>query len=336
MNVKRPIRVTAFVNSSGSAYWRIKDPFTVLNATGEFDCRVCNEGISREVLDQSDVVITQMTTDKAGIALIHEYQCEHGLKYVLEQDDYFTVTDDNPFKLHHQVTNAEDVIKIAMGIADMVTCTTPYLASKLDEYSKNVAVLPNYMLMRRWDVPKAKKDPSKVKILWAGSITHIKDMGEISEPLKRIANEFKNTEFYFIGDIRMSDIFGSIPRSEFMLGTDFLSWPEKLAGLGADIGIAPLQDLEFTRCKSNIKPMEYGVNAMPSVASCVEPYGVYNGVGGVYLAKGRNEWYTHLKALVSDKGRIENEGKSIYKYIRDNFDLEKNIYKWADAYRGIL
>lgn len=335
--MKRPVRVVAWANSSGSSLWRIKDPLFLLNLTGKFECRNTTEGISREILEWGDIFITQTNVDKMGISLLYEYQQEHGKKLVVEQDDYFTVDKDNPYKLHHDITNASEVIRITMGIADLVTASTPYLAKQLKPYAKNIVVLPNYMLMDRWDLnPKLKNDSDSIRILWAGSITHIRDMTTIKDVLLRLSKEFPQTEYYFVGDIRMMSTFKDIVRSEYMLGTDFLAWPSKLQGIRADIGLVPLLDARFTRCKSWIKPLEYGINEVPCVVSDVEPYKALKDFPGVHLVKSGDDWYREIKGLILDEKRRKQEGKALCEKVRKEMNLQDHIYKWADAYMSIL
>lgn len=337
--MKKPIKILAWTNSSGSAYWRVKDPFFMLNQTGDFICQTTTEAISRELLDWADIVLTQSIVDKNGIAMIYEYQQEKDLKYIVELDDYFTVTPDNPYKLHHDISNASEVIKVTLSIADLVTVSTNYLGKEIEQFCKNKpVVLENYMLMDRWNLhPKMKNETDNVKILWAGSITHIGDLHMVKDAIMRVANEFPNTEWYFVGDIRMMNMFGDIPRSEYMLGTDFLSWATKLQGIRADIGIAPLKDAQFTRCKSAIKAYEYGINEIPCIASPVQPYQeIYDQGFPIILAGSEDEWYNNLKYLINNPDERVSMGKKMYNKVRKDCDLERHIRKWSKAYKSVL
>ena len=329
------IKVVAHVNSSGSAYWRIRDPFKFLNETGEFDCRVASEGITRENTAWADIIVTQSTVDKNGIALLREYQVEHGKKLVVELDDYPKLTEDNPFSLNYEMQNAGEIIKITTGIADLVTVSTPYLKKEIKGWGKNIKVLPNLMNMERWDLPTTKNNTDRVRILWAGSVTHVEDVKILRSALSRIAGDYPQTDFYFVGDIRMRDVFRALPRSEYMLGVDFEAWPCKLAGLQADIGIAPLQDREFARSKSAIKVYEYGLHGMPVVVSPVEPYKRLKG-WPVRYAKTDDDWYGHLSELIVDKDKRDTEGAKLRKKIIKTRSLQGNIGMWVDAYKSIL
>jgi O-antigen biosynthesis protein len=338
--MKRPIRILAWPNSSGSGYWRIKDPFYYLNKTGEFECMISTDPITEEALAWSDIFITQSIVAKNQLALAYMYQQEYGKKWICEQDDYPKLTEDNPFKLNFDMADASDVIGRCLRVCDMITASTPYLAEQFEEFNENIMVLPNYMNMKRWDLqPKIKNNNGKIKILWGGSVTHVKDMEMISRIINRVAKEYPTTEFVCIGDIRLASFFKDTPNAEFTLGTTFEAWPSKLRGVRADIGLAPVQDTLFSRCKSWIKPLEYGINEIPCIVSDIEPYReLFRNNAGfpIRLAKTEDDWYTSLKELVEDKNTRVEEGKALYNEVKENFDLEKHIDMWAKAYKSLL
>lgn len=325
-------------NASGAGWWRLKDPANALNQTGKFECRYTNEQICPEILSWADIAITQSIVDKNQLAILYEWQQEHGLKWIMEHDDYPVLTKDNPFKLNYDMTNAGESITACLKVCDLVTVSTPYLKDLMKEFNPNIRVLPNYMNMERWDIrPKLRGENGKIRILWAGSVTHMEDMEIIVEPLTRLSKEFDNLEFYCIGDIRMSSVFKELRNAEFMLGTTFEAWPDKLRGVRADIGLAPLQDVLFTRCKSAIKVLEYGINEIPCVASPVEPYQKLADTGfPMYLAGTSDEWYRYIKELILSEELRRGIGRKAFKAVRKDFNLESHIKEWEKAYLSVL
>jgi O-antigen biosynthesis protein len=338
--MKKPIKILAHPNSSGSGYWRIKDPFYFLNRTGEFECRTSSEPINEEALKWCDIFITQSIVAKNQLALAYEYQQEYGKKWICEQDDYPKLTEDNPFKLNFDMADAAETIERCLEVCDMITASTPYLADRFKHLNRNIAVLPNYMNMKRWDLqPKYPNTGDKIRILWGGSVTHVKDMELIAGLMNRIAREYPNIEFYCIGDIRLASFFKDIANAEFMLGTTFVAWPSKLRGMRADIGLAPVQDTLFSRCKSWIKPLEYGINEIPCVVSDLEPYQELFRTDKdfpVRLARTEDDWYRNIVELIESKDTRDAEGKRLYNAVKENFDLEKHIDMWSRTYKSLL
>lgn len=324
-------KIAIWGNSSGAFYWRLFDPYTMLN--GRFDVKFPDGGITEEMAQWADVYVLQGCVNKDGIAMLHAYQKEQGKKIVVDVDDLIELADDNPHQIEHQLTNASEVIKITLGIADLVTTTTPYLAEKLKEYNKNVFVFPNYMNMHRWDLPTLKNTSDRVRIGWAGSITHLNDIKMIQEPLQRVLNEFSNAQLVLVGDPRMKDLFtGNV---EVMLGVPFDSYPTRLHGLRLDIGLAPLVDNEFNRCKSNIKWMEYSIAKTPGVFSR-HVYWQKNFEDKLgFIADTQEQWYHCIRNMVVAKQLRDDIADSAYSFVKTHYDLENHVHELGGAIDSI-
>ena len=321
-----------YTNSSASAQWRLQDPAKYM----DFEIRFPQNGIQEEDIQWADAVTLQGCIDKESIAMIAYYK-DQGKKLVLEQDDRIIVEDDNPHKKQHDITNASKIIEITAGMADMITCTTPYLAKNLSIYNKNVVVLPNYMDMKRWDLPQKNKNTNRdqIRIGWGGSITHLEDINMILPVLHRLYKEFPKIMLVFVGDPRISDFMEGLP-SEVMMGVPFDGWPSKLHSLRLDIAIAPLRDSEFNKNKSNIKSLEYGIAKYPGVYSPTV-YGElgFDGCRGL-IASDLEGWYQAIKNLINNPYLGEEISRMAYNYTKNNYNLEKNIGEFNDAYNSLF
>lgn len=330
------IKIAAFPNSSASCHWRLEAPFKYLNRLGDFDAQIVTAGINEHALQWADIIITQGVVDKEGIALIHAYQKEFGKKYIVEQDDQIEVEENNPHKKHHEITNAVDTIKISMKIADMVTTTTKHLAKKLQKHNKNVFVLPNYLDLETWDLnPKYINNSERIRIGWAGSITHLDDLKSIAPVIRKIMDDFQNTELFLVGEPRAAELFEGY-RTECMLGVPFNAWPKKLHSLRLDIGIAPLRKTEFNLCKSNIKFLEYSVAMIPSVYSkTVYGYNKVEPRRGI-IAYNNEQWYLGLRNLIYSNNLRQDIRQNSYSFVKSWYNLEKEVKAWAEAYRSLV
>ena len=69
-----------------------------------------------------------------------------------------------------------------------------------------------------------------------------------------------------------------------------------------DIGLAPLADTAFNRCKSAIKTLDYAALGMAVVASDVDVYrgSLADGHGGLLAANDPGAWFVTLSRLVRD------------------------------------
>ena len=99
-----------------------------------------------------------------------------------------------------------------------------------------------------------------------------------------------------------------------------------------DIGVAPLVDNRFNRCKSDLKYLEYGMIGLPVVASAVAPYegSVEHGVNGL-LARNPKDWLKHLRRLVVEEETRTRLGAAARDFAEARL-MSRNVSQWEDAY----
>lgn len=337
------MKILAYPNPSAATLWRFIDPFKHMREKG-VDASVIDYGIQEEDVQQADVIVIKGLVDKSKIALLYAYQQELGKKIVVDMDDDLRLDESNPFQKDHDITDAYESIKKTLEIADMVTTTTEYLADKLRKYNNNVIVLENCIDRERWDIePKLRNESEYVRIGWAGSITHLNDLAFIEEPIKRICNDYPQVQLVFVGDTRVSKMFDGC-RKEIHAGVPYEAWPNKLAGLRLDIGLAPLVHNEFNKCKSRIKYFEYAVNKIPGVYSPTV-YNAHGGFDGFFglIAPDKDRWYACIRNyIVSPELRIDIATRAYSNVVGGSKTkahshlLEKHIDDWIAAYRSLF
>lgn len=331
------MKIVGFPNPSASRYWRFEHPFKYLRRLGH-EAIIAPNGITEEIAQWADVYVLHGCIDLEGLALLYAYQQEHGKKIVIEQDDYLYVDEDNPHKQMHELKNAPEIIIRMMEVADMVTTTNMFLANLLHKYNDNVRVLPNYLDLETWEHIPLKNDSGTIRIGWAGSITHLKDLEMIVEPLNKILDEF-DCQLILMGEPRAADLFKG-KRVEVIPGQDFVSYQNRLGSLRLDIGIAPLRDSLFAHCKSNIKFLEYSINKIPGVYSPTvygEGYDARSLDGDRMLVAEESEnWYLALRNLIAVPDFRKDMGHAAYSYVKHNYNLEKHVKEWVTAYQSLF
>lgn len=328
------MKVAMFPSPSGSAFWRMIDPAKYMKKKG-LDVRIVDSGINEAVCEWADVLVIHNCIDKKGIALLYAYQQEKGKKIVSDWDDFMVADESNPNKKLHEAKQFPEVSQVVLKISDMVTVSTHYLKEKYQPYNNNVVVLENSMDLKRWDCPKKKNTSGFIRIGWAGSLTHFNDLAMIEEPLKRVLREYPNTQLVIVGDLRFNQMFEGYNK-EVMLGVPFDYWPEKLNGLQLDIGLAPLVNTEFNRCKSNIKWQEYSIAKVPGVYSSIvysqtTSHVTFDGNIGM-TAENRQQWYQCLKNYLECPNLREDIADHAYSMVYMQYDLSKNVDLWVEAY----
>lgn len=329
------MKIVCWGNDSGSKQWRLTDPMKYMKKKGH-KVIMSELGINEIELDWADVAVVQSCTDKEGIALLRQYQVEKGLKIVVECDDGLELNEDSPFKQDHERSDAKFVITRTMEIADMITTTTTYLADQLRVYNDKVVVLPNCIDVDRWNVKPKKNTSNQIRIGWAGSITHLEDVKMIVEPIKKICREFPRVQLIIIGDPRVAQLFDGYP-VELMQSVPFDVWPTKLASMQLDIGLAPLRNTYFNKCKSNIKWMEYTMAEIPGVYSPTVYQMNYEHFDGVYgqIAENDDQWYRCIKNYIISPELRDDIAKRALSCVTTAHTFNVKGKLWDEAYRRL-
>lgn len=331
------MKVIAWPSPSGAREYRLDSVFKYINQQSKNQCVVADFPLDAETVAIPDVLVLQQTTSQDKIALANEARKQLGKLMVAELDDAFDVNDDSPFKELHDRLNAEKWLEVLVGVADCVTTTTNYMQQViLDRLSahgiiKNVYVLPNYLDMEKWDIPvKRNFNKDEVRIVWAGSCTHRKDLESIKPVLVRIMTKYPQVKFLYYGDVKLHKLFDGL-NSEFIDGTEIVSHPAKLHSLRGDIAIAPLIDTEFNRCKSPLKYLEYSMCGMAGVYSnIVYPETVKKGCG--IIASTDEEWFNGLESLIINPELREEMATRAFIDVRANYSMQDHAMDWLNAY----
>ena len=127
-------------------------------------------------------------------------------------------------------------------------------------------------------------------------------------------------------------------RVEFQPWVPTPALPYKLAILDVDVAMIPLGDTPFNSRKSAIKWIEYAALEVPAVTSLVSPYKeMATEKNGVFIEgntpTGWSEGIQHLLSRPLDRAAM---GYAARKTVEEHCDIDKEIWRWDDAYRGVL
>ena len=244
-----------------------------------------------------------------------------------------------------------------------ITVTTEHLKSVYSKYNKNIYILPNCLdfelfndsyLNLREVYRQEHKQKGEIWLGWAGSNTHLPDLLVAKDAVIQILRDFPQVKLVLGGwDGTFKNDKGEsvaqelnpwkdIPAERKVVipwATDMNNYPKMLVNF--DIGIAPLEDNEFNRCKSNIKFLEYSGVGVPVIASEVEPYSKSiknNETGLLVQAHGsvHYDWYKKIKRLILDEQLRLKLAENASKFVREEFDISKNYIKWVNTYDEII
>lgn len=281
-----------------------------------------------------------------------------GKKIVFDNDD--TYKDDggvkfNEFMDKERVEKGLDKLNKSIDTfikeADLVTCSTEFLAEEYRKINPNVVVLPNCIDPFYFDEP-IRNNNGKIRLGLVGSIGVTSDLWVAEPILRKYLNDDRVEIVLFSMPPKGHDkITREIYSEEYKLLDEIIQannviWQpfvemqeyyDTLNNLAIDIMLIPRADNYFNRCKSNIKFLESSMFEIPVIAQSFNdgksPYEVNpEDAKHMLLAKNKEDWIKNIEYLISDKQKRLDMGKKAKEYVINNYSIEKKGHLWKESY----
>lgn len=214
----------------------------------------------------------------------------------------------------------------AIGLCNRLVVSTEPLAARYNKLCDEVVVVENRLEAARWKGLAIRRNEGKRKprVGWAGAVGHGGDLRMMEPIVKATARE---VDWVFFGMCRdemkryVKETHPFVPLHDY---------PTKLASLGLDMAVAPLEDNEFNECKSNLRLLEYGAIGLPVLASSVTPYQA--GLP-VRLVKNRfSDWVREIRELALDRESARKEGDALKEAVMKDHMLDDGVDEWLRAW----
>lgn len=311
------------------AYWAIE---------WENDVPVTRVG-PKDLVGMDLFIFTRMFAHPYTQPLIEQIM-DSGKPTIYETDDLLTdLPSDRPS--HSVYAPYRDLLCELISRCSAVMVSTEELRKAYLRYNRNIYILPNLLNEKRWfvDSPAQERGMENrvITIGYAGSPSHRDDLALVEEALGQIADKWKErVTFKFLGCAppKFRRCTNVVVHDAFV---GYGKYPSALGSLGLDIGIAPLVDNPFNRCKSNQKWLEYSACGIAGVYSDLPPYSnsVVNGRTGILVANTTEAWFQAIDSLVANKQGRTAMAKAAYDEVRKRFTFGAGIQQYLDVYRKL-
>jgi glycosyltransferase involved in cell wall biosynthesis len=280
------------------------------------------------------------------------YQIKYDFRLVVDIDDYWVL---DPWHILHGNFPTQKIID-HIKVADLVTVTHQTLYYAVKPLNTKVEVLPNALPYGEdqftderipIEAMDGKVKEGAVRIVYAGGVTHEKDIEILKNPMKRIASDsWLKERLHLI----MCGFDESNPKSKEawhkMISSYFCSF--KIPGyvrapllptqymafyMEADMTLAPLVPSMFNACRSNLKVLEAGVKKIPIVVSDVPPY---NSCPYALKVKFQSDWYKYLIQLVKSPKMREDYGQRNYEWCVKKHNLHDWNVSRRQMYKNLM
>jgi len=223
-------------------------------------------------------------------------------------------------------------IRENMAVSDLVTVTTEQLADYVYPINPNIAVLGNYIDRAVTTVVRQSTDGFVV--VAPTSPSHKGDWDWSGKSIGRFIKQ-SGCSIHFVGSCFDRQLSASIPDQIFV--TPWVDIPRYYESLIGDVAVAPLSPTNgLNECKSSLKVLEAMALGLPIVAADTETYRgvIKHGFNG-FLAR-KNEFDRYLWQLFNYPELRDEIAVNGRDYVRDNYLIQDNAYRWSDAYNAII
>ena len=326
---------------TGVEYHRLIIPFENMGVDHQITAVKSIDQQPDSFFHEFDLIYTSSVVSKLGFQEVVWTQLKRlGIPVIIDRDDDWMLPHDHIMKNDWVKNKTAAQIVYNLKMATAVTVPTEYLAQKVRQFNKNVFVIPNAIDFNQKqfqpDVKVQNLKNEKVHIGWSGSVTHFKDIVMLTDTFMQMNSnpDLKGKYRLVLSGFAEGDMIWKEYEKMFTSGYKIAEDQYcRINGMDVytyasaydmmDVGLIPLKDTEFNRCKSELKMMEMGAKKLPVIVSNQYPYTNIAKHGINSLVANKNDWYKNIKKLIDSKEMRKDLGEALHNEIYTNFNILK-------------
>jgi len=316
--------ITVGQRNSGVSFHRLFNPVIYLPK----EYAMMTDVLTEEELEKGyDILFINRYMAGMEVDEVVRLREKYGFKLVVDVDDYWNLDAWHILYGNYPTQKVIDHIKVA----DLVTCSNNDLAVQIDELNPNWIVIPNALPYGEDQFTDVKTESEKVRFVYAGSVTHEKDIAILKNPMKRVAGDSmvkNNANFIICGYSEDKEVVNAWGRmiNDYMCGFKVNGYIRGALPVDqymnfyneADACLVPLVDSKFNSMKSNLKVLEAATKNAPVICSNVKPYSECK---HIIRVNNQADWFTNIKKVVKDAIYRQEMGLANGEWCRENFNL---------------
>lgn len=286
-----------------------------------------------------DIVVMTRYGQPHGAAILDSFR-RRGVPVVYHIDDDLLEVPDSLGAEIRQRHGADDMIqarRYLLANCDLIYASTAYLATTLQARFPRQSVFHGiYAPYLGGSIAPTRSQATTHPVIgYMGSKGHQQDLDLAVPALIRLLEERPTLGFEVFGTIRMPaalECFGSRVRSR-TVQKSYMEFLATLAGLGWDIGLAPLVDAPFNRCKAPTKFIEYTACGIPVLASRLPVYeDVIPENGGMLVDQ---DWYGPMVEHLDNPQQRQNAVLTSQQFCSSRYAPEVLQQQLIDVFKSV-
>lgn len=328
MSTEHRVGVYAWCPSDGRGvdFFRITEPLRVLAAHG--NRASWGLQLDNDILSTVDTVLAHQIHSIEATEAWQTLAKADDHRLVLDVDDAMWCPDWKPFKDNY---SPEVLGRLFANIAaaHVVTSPSDLICEYLSRYNPNVHWVPN--TVPGWLIGHTMPARECPTIGYQGSSHHERDWNQgVVRQLGRFLSAHPDWRMQTYGPIVIEDDSGRIGNTPWLPSIE-----DFYRSVSFDVGIGPLRDTPFNRCKSGIRAIEYAALGVIPVLPDMHLYRpwIVDGINGV-LIKSHQTLSGVLRAVASDPEWMAKASEAS-KLVAATWTTEVQIERWINAWHSL-
>lgn len=297
----------------------------VLRAQNRIDLRYAVAAELRSC--QADVIVWHRTSLAPGddLRCLQKAAARTGARLVYDLDDNLLELGNHPE--HAEYRDLVESVESSLALADEVWCSTaPLVDAVLPVARGKVRLMKNALDPVLWaheaTTASIRERDGVLRLLYMGTRTHDDDFALLERAMELLHKEEPGRyRLTLLGGIRREALrypWLDMLHPPVHVGASypaFVGWFRRLRGF--DLGVAPLLDNAFNRCKSAIKVLDYAAIGLPTLASRVPAYAtdLVDGQECHLIDNDAGEWAQRIRSLAKDHALLARVNHGAQKLI---------------------
>ena len=281
---------------------------------------VISHFINKRNVEWADILVF-LRSDSDIDAYVSKIAKKAGKKliYVLD-DDLLNVPDYLSSSPYYLMPSTNRNIRTIMSNCDTFLTPSPVLMEKYGSSFKYKYLISEPSLNR---INKKEKN-SRIKIGFAGSIDRAQDLNEIlKDAMTQIVDKYGDSvEIEFMG--AKPDFVDELNLKHLPYQDGYDAYTAYMAKCNWDIGLAPMPETSFHRCKYFNKYVEYASFGIAGIYSNCEPYiyGIKDRENGLLVNNSTKDWVDAISELIENNDLRENISKECLRQANEIYALD--------------
>ncbi len=284
---------------------------------------------TRKSVERAEVVVMCHTIDPQH-AQILDWVRELGRPLVYEIDDNLLhIPPDIPGLDYLREPARHHALIACLKQADVIRVYSPALRQILSAYNDRVEIVSGPLDWSLMPASMPAPKTAKVRLVYATSRLEDRIGQMLIAPMRQVLDAHPDAELTIWGP--RHEALARHPQVRSLpLIRDYDTFFARFAAEQFDIGLAPLPDDEFHRCKSNNKFREYAACGMAGVYSDMPVYNTFveDGRTGLLAANTAESWVRAVTRLLDEPGLRAAIGRQAKAYAAEHFTERVTDEQW--------